>query len=120
MKQRVRLTESDLHRMIKEAVSEVLNEYGETPKSHFMLSGVEGRADARALAASLNGDNATADKYRELSKAAHAKRAQNIANDKFSYSRHAKEMAGEQGYNYGNDYDVNKRAQAREKRRAVK
>ena len=32
MKQIIRLTESDLHRIVKESVNKILNEIGNTPK----------------------------------------------------------------------------------------
>ncbi len=46
-KKTIRLTESDLHRIIKEAVVGVLNEIGDTKHGQFALNAVSGRAVAR-------------------------------------------------------------------------
>ena len=37
MKQRIKLTEGDLHRIVKESVKRVLNEIGDTTKGQYML-----------------------------------------------------------------------------------
>ena len=42
-KKLIRLTESDLHRIVKESVNKVLNEIGDTPKGQFMLGAAIGR-----------------------------------------------------------------------------
>ena len=44
-KKLIRLTESDLRRIVKESVNRVLNEIGDTPKGQYML----GRLQARQL-----------------------------------------------------------------------
>lgn len=41
----IRLTEGDLHRIVKESVNRVLNEIGDTPRGQYML----GRTGERAL-----------------------------------------------------------------------
>lgn len=44
MKQQlIRLTESDLHRIVKEAVNTILNEVGETDKGQYLLGRLAGR-----------------------------------------------------------------------------
>ena len=47
MKQIVRLTEGDLHRIIRKCVNEALNEVGNTEKGQWLLGAVRGRAAAR-------------------------------------------------------------------------
>lgn len=47
MKQKIHLTESQLNRIIKESVKNILNEIGDTPKGQFALGAVRGRAYAR-------------------------------------------------------------------------
>lgn len=42
-KRTVRLTESDLHNIIKESVNKVLNEIGDTPKGRYKMGRVRGR-----------------------------------------------------------------------------
>lgn len=42
-KKLIRLTESDLHRIVKESVNRVLNEIGDTPKGQYMLGRLQGR-----------------------------------------------------------------------------
>lgn len=48
-KKTVRLTESDLHKIIKESVKSVLNEIGDTPKGQYALGAVKGRALGRTI-----------------------------------------------------------------------
>ena len=48
MKQLIRLTESDLHRSVKESVSRVLNEVGETPEGQRKLGALQARKILRA------------------------------------------------------------------------
>lgn len=47
-KQVIRLTEQDLHNIIKESVKKALNEIGDTEKGQFALGAVRGRAQQRA------------------------------------------------------------------------
>ena len=61
MKQRIRLTESDLHRIVKESVQKILKEYGDTSKGQKML----GALQARKV---LNADGATSDELFEKKK----------------------------------------------------
>ena len=49
MKRTIRLTESDLHRIVKESVNTVLNEIGDTEKGQDALGQVHGRAIAREV-----------------------------------------------------------------------
>ena len=46
-KKLIRLTEGDLHRIVKESVNRVLNEIGDTPKGQLALGAVAGRANVR-------------------------------------------------------------------------
>ena len=43
MKHRVRLTESDLHKIVKESVNKILNEIGDTPKGQHILGQLNAR-----------------------------------------------------------------------------
>ena len=47
-KKLIRLTESDLHRIVKESVHKIINEIGDTPKGQDALGQVYGRAIRRA------------------------------------------------------------------------
>ena len=42
-KKLIRLTEGDLHRIVKESVNRVLNEIGDTPRGQYMLGRLQGR-----------------------------------------------------------------------------
>lgn len=42
-KKLIRLTEQDLHRIVKESVNRVLNEIGDTPRGQYMLGRLQGR-----------------------------------------------------------------------------
>ena len=44
-KKLVRLTEQDLHRIVKESLNRVLNEIGDTPRGQYSLGAVDGRND---------------------------------------------------------------------------
>lgn len=46
MKKLVRLTEGDLHRIVKESVNKVLNEIGDTPKGQYMLGRLHHRSSS--------------------------------------------------------------------------
>ena len=45
----IKLTESELHNIIKESVTNILKEIGETPKGQYALGAVKGRALGRTL-----------------------------------------------------------------------
>ena len=55
-RQMVRLTESDLHRIIKESVNRVLNEIGDTPRGQEKLGAVAKRASDRMMKSLEDGD----------------------------------------------------------------
>ena len=42
-KKLIRLTETDLHRIVKESVNKILNEIGDTAKGQYMLGRLQGR-----------------------------------------------------------------------------
>ena len=48
-KQLIRLTENDLHNIIKETINEILKEIGETPKGQYALGAVRGRSLGRTM-----------------------------------------------------------------------
>lgn len=49
MKQKVRLTENDLHNIIKEAVQQIINEIGDTQKGQYALGKLAQRQDGESL-----------------------------------------------------------------------
>lgn len=53
-KKLIRLTESDLHRIVKESVNRVLNEIGNTPKGQYMLGKLTARQNGNNDRRSLN------------------------------------------------------------------
>lgn len=62
-KKLIRLTESDLHKIVKESVNKIINEIGDTEKGQDALGQVRGRADKRSQL--LGG--AMGNKYRKIS-----------------------------------------------------
>lgn len=46
MKKTIKLSESDLHRIVMESVQQVINEIGDTPKGQYMLGRLQGRQAA--------------------------------------------------------------------------
>lgn len=95
-KQIIRLTESDLHRLIKESVKNYLNEIGDTPRGNFALNAVRGRAAARPRYHN--------DKYGSVDARAKQQRIASDASDKTwdNYKKNPKlGFDNEAGYNYG-------------------
>jgi hypothetical protein len=68
-KKLIRLTESDLHKIVKESVNRIINEIGNTDKGQDALGQVRGRADKRSKL--LGG--AIGNKYRKISRDAQDK-----------------------------------------------
>ena len=94
MKQVIRLTEGDLHKIIKESVHSILNEIGDTPKGNFALSAVQGRRAAKRYRTNMGAkDNAEND------------RMINMAGDE-QYKNGG--YPNEAGYNYGFDKGIKK------------
>lgn len=95
-KQIIRLTESDLHRIIENSVKKYINEIGDTPKGNFALNAVRGRAVARPRY--HNG------KYGSVNDRAKQARIASDASDKTwdNYTKnHNLGFHNEAGYNYG-------------------
>lgn len=62
-KKLIRLTESDLHRIVKESVNKILNEIGDTERGQYALGAVQARAQNRASNALQAGDMNAYGKY---------------------------------------------------------
>jgi hypothetical protein len=95
-KQIIRLTESDLHRLIKESVKNYLNEIGDTPRGNFALNAVRGRAAARPRYHN--------DKYGSVDARVKQQKIASDASDKAwdNYKKNPKlGFDNEAGYNYG-------------------
>ena len=103
MKQVIRLTESDLHRVIKESVKKILNEIGDTVGGQHALGAVEGRASERAHRAMMNGDEAEYEKQKGIADNAYKKHSNALAKDKTTYEKRMKSKFNNQGYDYGAD-----------------
>lgn len=65
-KELIRLTESDLHRIVKESVLKILNEYGDTLNGQYALGAVMARSDARRRKAWQNSDFDKANKNAQV------------------------------------------------------
>ena len=93
-KKLIRLTESDLHRIVKESVNKVLNEIGDTPKGQYMLGRVAGRGRERAADyARANGVTGEQTPFR----VGKIKKHDNIANDALKTSAKAKGQSIDNG-----------------------
>lgn len=64
-KKLIRLTESDLHRIVKESVNKILNEIGDTPQGQYALGRVGERARRRDDGKTMNMARQTAFRARE-------------------------------------------------------
>lgn len=102
-KQIIRLTESDLHRIIEESVKIYLNEIGDTPRGNFALNAVRGRAAARPRYHN--------DKYGSVNARAKQQRIASDASDK-AWDNYKKNpelgFDNEAGYNYGYSKGIEK------------
>ena len=58
----IRMTESDLHQLVKESVQRILNEYGNTPAGKYMLGRLQKRAIQRG---DRDLDDRIADRYEQ-------------------------------------------------------
>lgn len=75
MKQVIRLTESDLHKVISESVKKVLKEIGDTKRGQFKLGRVTRKASNRATDAEARGDIDKAKKYDNIANNANSREA---------------------------------------------
>lgn len=91
MKKIVRLTESDLHRLVENSVRRALTEIGDTQKGQYMLGRVAGRAKAN--------------KDKDTFMAAKNHRPEDPAADDKLFRRHAfkQGMEDQEGYQYYRD-----------------
>ncbi len=95
-KEIIKLTESDLHKIIENSVKKYINEIGDTPKGNFALNAVRGRAVARPRY--HNG------KYGSVNDRAKQAKIASDASDKAwdNYTKnHNLGFHNEAGYNYG-------------------
>ena len=72
MKQIIKLTEQDLHRIVNESVRRVLNEIGDTERGQYALGAVAARNDSRMRNAYRQGAYDSARKYGAVSDNANA------------------------------------------------
>lgn len=104
MKKRIRLTESDLHRIVKESVNKILNEIGDTPRGNFALNAVRGRRAAKHYRTNM-GVNAEAENNKVMGMADDATWRNYQKNPKLGYHNEA-------GYHYGFDKGTEKYSKA--------
>lgn len=99
-KKLIRLTESDLHRIVKESVNRILNEIGDTPRGNFALNAVRGRRAAKHYRTNM-GANAEAENDKVMGMAMDTAWKNYQENPKLGYDNEA-------GYRYGFDKGVEK------------
>jgi len=89
MKTLIRLTEEDLHRIVKESVKNILNEIGDTPKGQYMLGRLTGKYGGPDFFRNyyIHDGNWGEDDYSEESRALDDDPEFLIANDIYKYSR---------------------------------
>ena len=81
MKKRIRLTEADLHRIIRQCVNEALNEIGDTERGQYALGAAQARRDMRQRQVyqqtpnNMKHNRSNGDKSDEISSYAHNQRA---------------------------------------------
>ena len=100
MRRKVRLTESDLHNIIKEAVKSVINEVGDTPTGNFLVNAVKGRRAAKRYYTNMNAKD-RAENDRVISMADDTAWNNYENNPQLGYHNEA-------GYRYGFDKGVEK------------
>lgn len=100
MKRTIRLTEADLHRVIKECVQQALNEIGDTPRGNFALNAVRGRRAAKHYRNNMNADD-EAENNRVMGDAMNKAWENYRENPKLGFNN-------EVGYSYGFDKGIEK------------
>lgn len=102
-KKTIKLTESDLKNLLKESVTNVLNEIGDTPRGQYALSAVAGRASARAKMARANGNQE--EYWKQMDKFNNTENYRDSAAVKSKQQGQMAdcdvERAAHRGYNYG-------------------
>ena len=111
MKKRIRLTEADLHRIIRQCVNEALNEIGDTERGQYALGAAQARRDMRQRQVyqqtpnNMKPNRSNGDKSDEISSYAHNQRAAVNGGNEFNQENmntyyKAKDMynANQQGY----------------------
>lgn len=88
-KNRIRLTESDLHNIVKESVNKIINEIGNTPKGQFALGRLAYRKGEEKP---LMGQNV-------------GKMRKDSGNDVFKYADKAAHKNGMYGHEFRDGYD---------------
>ena len=96
----IRLTESDLHNIIKESVKKILNEIGDTPRGNFALNAVRGRRAAKHYRTNMDTE-AEAENNKVMRMADDTVWRNYKKNPKLGYKN-------EVGYRYGFDKGVEK------------
>ena len=61
MKRKIRLTEGDLHKIVKESVNRILNEIGDTAKGQYMLGKLQRRDGKKTWKGSWAAEDARTD-----------------------------------------------------------
>lgn len=102
-KKLIRLTESDLHRIVKESVNRVLNEIGNTNRGQYMLGRLAGRKYA---------NNHNANGYDEAGKIANYAQQQRQYKSVYNpytsgYDNGFEGKDGQEGYDYYKKMDAN-------------
>ena len=103
-KKLVRLTESDIHRIVKESVNKILNEIGDTPRGNFALNAIKGRRAAKHYRTNM-GANAEAENNKVFRMADDTAWKNYQKNPKLGYNNYA-------GYRYGFDKGAEKYGKA--------
>jgi hypothetical protein len=103
MENRIKLTETELKKIIAESVKKVLSEIGDTPRGQYAMAAVAGRAHQRGQMARANGNQE--EYYKQIDKASDVDNAREDASVKSQNS--GKMWSGDaaratsKGYTYG-------------------
>ena len=106
MRRKVRLTESDLHRMIREAVIKAINEVGDSNRGQYMLGALAARKKMQGMEKGITDDKSG---YNDVSKYAANKRnntnGEKMKQNSFYNGFHSGKDSREYGYNYMKNLD---------------
>lgn len=106
MRRRIRLTENNLHRIIRESVKKILKEYGEGNRGQYMLGALAARKKQQGIEKGMT-DNESG--YNDISRYAANKRngtnAEKMKQNSFYNGFHSGKDSREYGYNYMKNLD---------------
>jgi hypothetical protein len=101
---KIRLTESNLHKIIKESVLQILNEIGDTPKGQYAIGAVAGKYDKKLMDIDYDNNPEEYNKYNDK-----VSDCETYAQNGFNNAKNPKELRDMiDNFNDGHSYGYSK------------